>query len=336
MNDGWLWLGHVDVHAREFGHLLVLDQHRLGRWAAACVQVLFGLTFSVLILVARLAMVWGKHLELLRRLSKRRLPSWARDRLLKLSQLLSPESFRGFGAHHGLSAILRCLCYAVSDRTLQEISHFSPVVCSDESDERWSTPRFILHRLTNSRLCNSLRSIWHYRWRHRPLNLIHFLLHIPRGFCSTQRRLHTRFRKYVAHSRWFGKPKLHNTCRWPLAYGVCLCLALRGNVLECIDTTTQKRLHFLVELLPFRIEVLARFELQLRAFPWLSSRQLELLLLDGSQLRVYSVLRRLLALHHQLALYWSSSRTCVCLIFIISVEIRQVIKGPIFLHVKTN
>jgi hypothetical protein len=133
-DDRWLCLWHIDVHAWEFGHMLVLDQHGLGSRAATGVQVLSGLTSSALIFVPRLAEVRGKHLELLLSLAKRGLSRWAYGGLLKLSQSLSFKSLRGFAAHHGLSAILRCSCYAISDRTLEKISHFGPILRSDESD----------------------------------------------------------------------------------------------------------------------------------------------------------------------------------------------------------
>jgi len=213
----WLCLRHIDVHAWEFGYMLVLDQHGLGSWATTRVQVLFGLTSSGLILVPR-TLVRGQHLELLFSLyvcmwvTKRCLSRWASNGLRKLGQSLSFKSFGGFANHQRLSAILRCSCYAISDRTLEKISHFGPIPSSDESDKRWTTSWFILHRFTNGMLCNSLRSVWHDRRRYWPLDLVHFLLHVPWRFCSTQRRLHIRLRKYIARPWWFSQPELDHAC----------------------------------------------------------------------------------------------------------------------------
>ena len=89
----------------------------------------------------------------------------------------------------------------------------------------------------------------------------------------------TRLRKYIAGPWRFSQPELDHTCEWPLTYGAWSTFALLlgaelGNVLERIDPASQYRFHFAILFLPFQIQVIARsrFELQLRAFPWLSSR----------------------------------------------------------------
>lgn len=248
-------------------------------------------------------------------------------------------SFRGFANHQRLSAILRCSCNAVSDGTLEKISHFGPIASSDESDQGWTTSWFILHSFAYNILCNTSRSIWHDRRRCWPLDLIHFLLHVPWRFCSTQWRLHIRLRKNITGPWWFSQPKLNHTRQWPLSYGAWSSIALLlgaklGNIFKRIDPTSQYRFHFAIGFLVFQIKVItrSRFELLLRAFPWLGAWHLELLLRSCFLIRISSSLWRLLAARHRIALSGTSRGASIGLVFIISIEIRQVIKGPIFLH----
>jgi hypothetical protein len=150
VNGWWLTLRHIKVHAWKFGDMLVLDQHRLGS-LAGCVEVLFGLISSGLIFVPR-PLGRGEHLQPLLGRAKRCLARWTNNWLSKLFQPPSFKSFGGFASHQRLSAILRCSCYAISDRTLEKISHFGAILSSDESDQRWATPWFILHRFANGML----------------------------------------------------------------------------------------------------------------------------------------------------------------------------------------
>ena len=299
--------------------------------------MLFGLISSGLTVPRTLGL--GEVLKPSLGLPKRGLPCWAKNWLVKLGQPPRFKSFGGFAGHQRLSAIPRGSCYSISDRTFEKISHLGADLSSDESDKRRPTSWFIPHRFANGILSESLRSVRYDRWWYRPLDLVHFRLDIPWGFCSTQRRLQSLLRKYIACPGRFNQPELDHTCQRPLAYGAwstlaVLLSAILCDILQRINSTSQYRLHFAIGLLLFQIIVLtrSRFELQLRAFPRLCSWQLELLLRCSFHIGVRSSLRCLSAARHWIALSGTSCDTSIGLVFIISVEIRQVIKGPIFLH----